>query len=142
MVVFMLDDLRPKSFYSLPPPFAFLVLPPQHYLVIPRHLVIKAVFFQAVTTFFMFCHSGFLYRRKFRIDVDLIQGYKDPYVSSHLWSCQTNRITPRQLGIHKGKHLLDEVSDFLVYLNRNGLCKQSGVRVSDEFHIEILIIHH
>jgi hypothetical protein len=30
----------------------------------------------------------------------------------------------------------------LVYLNRNGLCEQSGVRVFDEFHIEILIAHH
>src|SRR5688572_26827959 len=118
MVVFMLDDLRPESFNSLLPPFAFLVLPLQHYLVIPRHLVIKAVFFQAVTTLFMLRHSGFLYRRKFRIDVDLIQGYKDPYISSHLGSCQTNWITPRQFSFHKGKHLLDEVPDLFVYLNR------------------------
>jgi hypothetical protein len=85
VVVFVLDDLRPKAFDALVPPLAFAVLPSQSDFVMPGYRVIETVSFETLAAFLVLCRSCFFYGRQFRIDIDLAKGYEEAYVSADLW---------------------------------------------------------
>src|SRR3989442_3995941 len=57
---------------------------PPRSTLFPYTTLFRSVFLQAVATFFVDRRAGFLYRRQFGIDVNILQGNEDSNVLTYL----------------------------------------------------------